>query len=369
MDSTRYLGQVRSERWLHRTLVLLVLLLVHGLGLGCAHSPRPPSAPEARRPTPASVTPKNPAGDAREPEDAALARLLDAPRGRRSDRFGTLAVHLPDDQKWRRTRIFGHPLRVSYRYGDDNYAVQMIDYRQSVDDNPASCLTRLSTRMTSLAEAFSLELEPLEFGLSRHLRGVESVDWKLREAEQLRRAEQRASDQLRRAEQRASDQLRRAEQPASDQLRRAEQPASDQLRRAEQPASERDRHARSPDTEQQQPRIHATVPIQAQAPSLSAPLLFAGRRTLPSAPRYGYAEMPFVRTSGAFMTVFNQDRYIGAAVAYRSWPGTCLIQGFAVRIGTDELLARRVVDRWLSEFAPLLSWGVRLRAAPPIQNR
>ena len=83
----------------------------------------------------------------------------------------------------------------------------------------------------------------------------------------------------------------------------------------------------------------------------------------------GEAPMPVMRASGRFVTLLNSDRYLVAAVAYQSWPGSCLVQGFAVKIGSDELLARKVIDRWLSEMAPALVWRRRLREQPPFENR
>jgi hypothetical protein len=79
--------------------------------------------------------------------------------------------------------------------------------------------------------------------------------------------------------------------------------------------------------------------------------------------------MPFVRASGHFTTLTNRDHYITAAVGYRSWPGTRLVHGFAVRVGSDTALATRVVERWLSELAPRLHWLSELSGAPPIENR
>lgn len=96
------------------------------------------------------------------------------------------------------------------------------------------------------------------------------------------------------------------------------------------------------------------------------------RRAFPSASterRARYATMPIIRTGGRFVTLFNQDHYLAAATAYKSWPGTCLIQGFAVRVDEDEDLAQAVLDRWLDQVAGRLSWSPRLRHTPPFKNR
>jgi len=85
--------------------------------------------------------------------------------------------------------------------------------------------------------------------------------------------------------------------------------------------------------------------------------------------RFGKADMPVIRVSGQFDTVLVQDRYVAAVVAYESWPDTCLVQGFAVKIGSDESLAAQVVDRWVEDLAGKLVWFHNLREAPPFENR
>ncbi len=333
----------------------LGFLLAGTLTLGCATTVAPPSAPESRRPTAATVTPANPAGDALAPEDAALTRLLEAPRGKRTDRFRTLAFHLPDSEKWKRVRIFGNPARTTHRYGDDHFAVQVVEYAEAEDDAPQSCLEHFSSRVTTVADAFALELAPFERGLARHARGVESIDWKQREAGEARRAEER----------RRAREQRRKEQSAPPPKKVRILPTTPIVPR---PAGldallERGHSELRAWWYAPEPRGLPAATPPAKKPS------FARRAHAATEPELGWAEMPYLRTSGTFATLLNDDTYVGAAVAYRSWAGTCLIQGFAVRVGTDEALAKRVVDRWLTELAPLLSWSTRLRARPPIENR
>lgn len=81
------------------------------------------------------------------------------------------------------------------------------------------------------------------------------------------------------------------------------------------------------------------------------------------------SEMLVMRSSGRLNTLFMRDHYEVGVVAYQSWPGTCLVQGFAVRVGSDVTLARRVVSRWVDEAAPILHWAGWLREAPPFENR
>jgi hypothetical protein len=79
--------------------------------------------------------------------------------------------------------------------------------------------------------------------------------------------------------------------------------------------------------------------------------------------------MPLVLTSGSQTTLTSRERYLVAIAAYDSWPGTCLVQGLAVQVGTDPALAERVRDRWVREVAPELKWRRQLRATPPFENR
>lgn len=239
----RYLSNVGGIR-----RALLALLSTAGCATAAV-----PSPPEARHPTPVTVTKENPAGDAREPEDAALTRLLDAPPGIRFDRFHTLMASYPDVGNWRRVRVFGHPTRVTYRYGDDHFAIDAVEYKPADgdDDTPAGCLDRFVDRARDEALRYAVEIGPVE------------------------RGEGRAGDD----------------------------------------------------------------------------------------------PMPWVRVSGAFTSLFKRDRYFGAIAAYHSWPGTCLVRAMAVRVGTDESLAKKVVDRWVDDLAPELRWVGHLRAAPPFADR
>ncbi len=253
--------------------------------VGCA--PALPSAPEARVATTATVTRDNPAGDAKEPEDAAATRLFEAKASERPDRGHTLGVQLADATNWKRVRFFGHPTRASHRYGDAHYAVDSIEYRAADgEDSPEACLQRFVDRTKEEAQKLGVVFGPIVHGRGQHPRGVESIDWEA--------------------------------------------------------------------------RAKATSPSSRVASGHSI-----GTRGAP----LGFASMPYVRGSGEITTFFRRSRYVGAVAAYQSWPGTCLIHAFAVKVGTDEPLATKVVDRWLDELAPRTRWSVRLRKAPPFEDR
>ncbi len=240
-----------------RTAVACCLSLLTGCATAAV-----PSPPEARHPNPTTVTKENPAGDAREPEDAALTRLLSLPIGTRFDRFQTLGAAYADVSNWRRVRIWGHPTRVTYRYGDEHFAIDLVDYRQAAGDDTADgCLRAFVDRARDEAERYHVDIGPIERGVGQHRRGVE--------------------------------------RPGGEPM----------------------------------------------------------------------SPMPYLRVSGSFTTLFARDRYLAAIAGYRSWPGTCLVHAFAVRVGTDEELARKVIDRWVEDLAPRLEWADRLQNAPSFEDR
>lgn len=67
---------------------------------------------------------------------------------------------------------------------------------------------------------------------------------------------------------------------------------------------------------------------------------------------------------GGIDSIFVSDDYVGYVAAYQSWPGTCLVQGFAV-VSTDHPdLATKVRDRWVTEAAAKLTWTRKVKQAP-----
>lgn len=294
-------------------------LIVAGLVGACTPASAPPiSTPAARLPTPSSVSHHDPAGDAEAPNDAALARLLDGKASIKSDKFLTLNALLPDRRNWRRIRVWTQPMRAVFRYGRKPYAVAFVSYSQHTDDSPFVCLERFAERAQITAERYGIELAPFERTLGKHWRGVESVDW------QRVKRQRTSSRQL----PRAARLTPKAKQPSSKNPRTARR----RTRRFRQAGAAAFRRQR--------------------------------RR-----PQHGYGPMPIVRLRGQFNGIFGNDRYRGALVAHRSWPGSCLVYGFGVREGSDAALAESVVLRWLNAWAPRLAWRRHLRKAPAIKNR
>lgn len=142
---------------------------------GCSTS-SVPSRPPGLPPTPTSITRENPGGDAADPERAALQRLLDEPWGARPDRYNTLEVPLVDKKTWRRVRIWNHPTRATYRYGDKHWAVTTVLYGTTTGPgDPDSCLDEFWSKHAPLAEAYGVRL-----GEARIVRTTQDIDGEVR---------------------------------------------------------------------------------------------------------------------------------------------------------------------------------------------
>lgn len=225
------------------------------LALGCCSNNVPPETPEAlpdRPPTPASVTKQKPGGDAADPTKAALDRLLQQPfEAKRRDRWGTLRVPLADWKNWRRIRIWGHPTRATFQYGDDYTAMVVLRYSDIEGPNdPEHCLANFMKHASPVADNYGIRLgESKLVSTSQQTRG------------------------------------------------------------------------------QAQPIL---VRLQ----------------------------------EGGVDSVIVSDDYVGFMAAYQSWPGTCLVQGFAV-VSTDHPeLATKVRDRWVTEAIAKLAWDKKVNEAP-----
>ncbi len=397
---------------------------------GCAYTPARPSTPAERTPTPGSITRDNPAGDAEAPADAAIARLSEQPLGRKRDRFGTLKVRLPDHLNWKRVRFWGHPTRAAFRYGKEGYAVAVLSYSDAEgDDSPRACLEHFVHKAARTATNFDVELTPITRELHKHYRGPESVDW----VEHERLAKQRRAERKRKRAERRRKALERlpklriwrakrrlalkrkvavptpaspgpqpesapnakailpppkvVSQPAPrdiyepDILGEPPEPSPQPPGRGIKPpkAEGSPQEPAKPPADARKKRIRRLTKLRALAKRLKT--MRRARRHLQRLPvsraeawrrhklRWGETDMPVIRVSGQFDTILIDDQYLAAVAAYDSWPGTCLVQGFAVRVGSDETLAEQLIERWIREIAPKLLWVGDLREAPPFKNR
>lgn len=95
------------------------------------HGDEPTAKARPKPPSPESVSVKEPGGDAKDPEEAALFRQLDEPWGQRSDKDDQLLLPLPDAEHWKRVRYWGAEHFVGFRYGDE-HRVLAIGFVQEV---------------------------------------------------------------------------------------------------------------------------------------------------------------------------------------------------------------------------------------------
>jgi hypothetical protein len=314
------------------------------------------------------VSRDNPAGDAANPTDAALLRLRDEPIGIKDDRFRTLRPRFADARNWKRVRFFGHPTRAAFRYGDDGYAVAVILYSEAADDEPRACLDATIARAARIGKTFDVALGPVRREMREYPRGIEALDLtdleRETDAEYIRQTELFEQRRSRIAEAReralARGGLRLHPGRLVEASRRTPSPGP--------PSSGVAPPVTPPTPEEQQARDEAMRRLDERRERVRRDHAeqVARNRLLREA---GHATIPVALTSGRFHTLVNDDRYLAAVVAYPSWPGTCLVQGFAVKVGSDEVLAEDVIERWVSDQAPQLEWRVQLTEQPPIENR
>lgn len=191
-----------------------------------------------------------------EPEKTTLERLASTSWGFRRDFWNTLHVPLIDWKGWRRVRIWGHPTRATYRYGDDHRAMDTILYT-AIDgaNDPDTCLTKFMDYASTSAQAYGVRL--------------------------------------------GESQLVRTNQIINDVAR---------------------------------PMIIKLL-------------------------------------EGSVSSIIANDDYVGAIAVYQSFPGTCLVRGFAVVSTNHKDLALQIRDRWVREGAPGLRWEKQVKAAPKVEGR
>lgn len=406
-------------------------MIVLVVGSGCATAQQPSPA-QARQPTPGSVTRDNPGGDAKNPIDAALERLLSEPVGRKVDRWRTLGTNFPDPENWKRVRFWGYPTRAGFRYGKDPHiAVSMVSYTKAAgDDSPGACMRTFVDKAQETADLFDVAVGDVHREARTHKRGPERVDWQSAAADWEIEKKRRLEERKKRLAELREKKLERLklirERIAARRLAQRQKAAANAAKNgqpAPPPADARASKVIPPTRATPPPAPEAPTPNDTQSDAEAKPgeaeskpaRPRMNRRPLLSmkkietkrpsrAPQEGEANkrreaqnehlrelrgrqaaqphrrvpipkdlpashMAVVRTSGKFNTLFKRDQYEVAIVAYESWPGTCLVQGFAVRVGTDVMLARRVVTRWLDEAAPALVWATWLREAPAFEDR
>jgi hypothetical protein len=142
--------------------------------VACANQQPPPQQPRKpqRPPTPASVTQKEPGGDAEDPHRAALERLLHEPWGARNDKLDQILAPMPDWENWRRVRYWGFEHLAGFRYGKDYHAVGVARVQELPAGVPAkseTCLRAAEAWVRPQLQGFDVKFEPI---------GVKLVRWK-----------------------------------------------------------------------------------------------------------------------------------------------------------------------------------------------
>ena len=145
----------------------------------CGASPQPQLAQvgqhpaevkAAPAPTPATVTVKEPGGDATDPHEAALERLLTAPWGLRSDKADQVSVPMPDSDNWKRVRYYGVEHYVGFRYGDEHHAMLIAFVQELPAGTPMksdTCVRSFEAWGLPQTHAFDVKFSPFESHLGK----------------------------------------------------------------------------------------------------------------------------------------------------------------------------------------------------------
>lgn len=121
-------------------------------------------------PTPASVSVKEPGGDAADPQQAALFRQLDEAWGQRSDKDDQLLLPLPDAQHWKRVRYWGVEHFVGFRYGNEHHLLAVGFVQEVPAGTPVttdSCMRRFEAWGRPQTKPFDVKFGPFSV---HHLR-------------------------------------------------------------------------------------------------------------------------------------------------------------------------------------------------------
>jgi hypothetical protein len=73
--------------------------------------------------------------------------------------------------------------------------------------------------------------------------------------------------------------------------------------------------------------------------------------------------------TGRLESFVGRNDYLGAVAAYQSFPGTCLVEGFAVVATNHPTLAKQIRERWVTEGAAQLYWEKNVKEAPETLSR
>ena len=158
------------QAWANRVAVFGFCLVPALLGTACGSRAQTPKPALVATPTPATVSVKEPGGDAADPHAAALERLTTAAWGTRNDRDGQVNVPLPDADNWKRVRYFGVEHFVGFRYGDDHHAMVIAFTRPLPSGTPMksdTCMRSFEAWGLPQTHPFDVKFSPFETNLGK----------------------------------------------------------------------------------------------------------------------------------------------------------------------------------------------------------
>ena len=140
------------------------------LAIACGGPAQTTKHPPGLPPAPATVTVKEPGGDAADPHSAALERLMTAPWGTRNDKDDQVNVPLPDSENWKRVRYFGVEHYVGFRYGDDHHAMVIAFTQELPAGTPMksdTCMRHFEAWGLPQTHPFDVKFSPFETNLGK----------------------------------------------------------------------------------------------------------------------------------------------------------------------------------------------------------
>ena len=165
------------------TPAALVAIAAGALSVACGSSVA--RLPPGKPPTPETVTRAEPGGDAHDPHEAALRRVLEEPWGRRNDKDDQLHAPAPDWENWKRVKFWGIKHFTGFRYGDDHHVVGIVFVHDAADGEPTdseSCLRRFEKWAWPQVKSYEVDLGKIGIRQSRwrdHPITVKKVDGKV----------------------------------------------------------------------------------------------------------------------------------------------------------------------------------------------
>ena len=146
-----------------RLIVACLLLLFGSSGCGANQATQPPGRPPTRH----SVSQAEPGGDAHDPQEAALRRLLERKWGRCADKDGQVKLALPDRKNWKRVRFRGIDHFTGFRYGKAHRVVAAaftVDMPPEAKVDSNRCMRRFETMARPQARSWKVTYEPIGSG-------------------------------------------------------------------------------------------------------------------------------------------------------------------------------------------------------------